>query len=122
MKEDGDGLSLKSVHLFVDAWMKHDRNAANCIPISRFVTMMQDAPWPFGLQRPDGSPMPNNEIVRRLKQVRWVPGAQSGTVVPVMRDPCILCRPFLSTAQVAVWVVAAPPIHFQALFLAPQSC
>ena len=68
-QQDGSNDSLGNVNLFVDAWMKYDRNAANCIPISRFVTMMQDAPWPFGLQRPDGSPMTNGAIVHRLKQL-----------------------------------------------------
>ena len=68
MQESQNG-SLGSVQLFVDAWTKYDRNAAECIPISRFVSMMQDAPWPFGLQHPSGERMTNGEVVRRLRKL-----------------------------------------------------
>ena len=57
------------MNTFVDAWSKYDRNATNWLPISRFVTMMQEAPWPFGLQQPDGSPMSKVSIVVRLRQL-----------------------------------------------------
>ena len=56
-QRDGDADKLGSINLFVDAWIRFDRNAANYIPITRFVSMMYEAPYPFGLQRENGTKM-----------------------------------------------------------------
>ena len=98
-QQDGDNGALGAVNLFVDAWTKYDRNAANCIPISRFVTMMQDAPWPFGLQRPDGSPMTNGAIVHRLKQLN----------IPVYVVPLYKLRRTRATRAPSPKKPASPP-------------
>ena len=66
---DGGVARLGDVNTFVDAWSKYDRNAAMWLPISRFVTMMQEAPWPLGMQRHDGSPMSKRDVVVRLRQL-----------------------------------------------------